>query len=610
MIKAYLNKRKHRIRQRLKRKVPMFVSNPKKNHKKIITISFVFLFVFLLAFTGCTKRKDNENVQFRNFTKELFCKEVTSNTISLHYSLRDPKAYGIAQIPVTYGTISSTPEELSSSVENIEAALQAFDYKQLSMKNRLTYDVISEYLNQIRKEVPYLLYEEPLGTVNGIHTQLPVLLEEFQFRKEEDITTYLELIKTTQDYFTSIEKFEIEKANAGLFMSDRAADEVIQQCRAFYEEKESNHLFSGFVKKLEDFQLSPKEKEQYIQKNAQLLNAYVFPAYQHLETVIQRLKGCGKNEGGLCNFPDGKKYYEWIATQSSCSGRSVKEMEELTKNQIQMDYQALENAIILEKREKNEPTLLKESNPIVILEELKQKIKSTFPKLGDTNIDVKYVPREMEKNLSPAFYMIPAIDYTQENVIYVNRAYINDPITLYTTLAHEGYPGHLYQTVYFAQTNPDPIRSMFHFGGYVEGWATYAEMGSYYLSSLPKNQATILQKNSSIILGLYALTDMGIHYEGWTRDEVFHFLKQYGIEQKQMTDRMYDLILGCPGNYLKYYIGYLEFVGLKEKYMGREGKDASQRKFHKMVLDIGPAPFPIVEKYMWEMCEEQSGREK
>ncbi len=573
--------------------------------KRITAVSLILLIVIMSVFTGCADQKKDENELFRIFTKELFCKEVTSNTISLHYSLKRPEKYGINKIPVTYGTISSEPEELSISVENMDAALQSFDYKKLSMKNRLTYDVLQNYVEQTKKEIPYLLYEEPLGTVNGIHTQLPVLLEEFQFRTKEDIDTYLKLIKTTQDYFTSIEKFEIEKANAGLFMSDRAADEVIAQCRAFYEKWESNHLFAGFVKKIEAFDFSPKEKEQYIEKNAQLLNTYVFPAYRHLEKVIQRLKGTGKNDGGLCNFPEGKKYYELVATKSSCSGRNIKELEALVKKQIQTDYKSLEKALNLEKTGLGESTFLKESNPIVILEELKQKMSATFPELSDTKVDVKYVPQEMEKNLSPAFYMIPALDYMDENVIYVNRAYISDPLTLYTTLAHEGYPGHLYQTVYFAKTNPDPIRSMFHFGGYVEGWATYVEMGSYYLSSLPKNQATIFQKNSSIILGLYALTDIGIHYEGWSREKVFHFLENYGIAQKNVVDRMYDLIIGCPGNYLKYYIGYLEFLDLKQKCMEKEGKNFSQKKFHKIMLDIGPAPFPIVEKYMWEMCEEK-----
>ena len=69
----------------------------------------------------------------------------------------------------------------------------------------------------------------------------------------------------------------------------------------------------------------------------------------------------------------------------------------------------------------------------------------------------------MEAHLSPAFYMIPALDDTEENVIYVNQAQMGNKLTLYTTLAHEGYPGHLYQTVYYASTKPDPLRSIFNF---------------------------------------------------------------------------------------------------------------------------------------------------
>lgn len=75
--------------------------------------------------------------------------------------------------------------------------------------------------------------------------------------------------------------------------------------------------------------------------------------------------------------------------------------------------------------------------------------------------------------------MVPAIDNTKENVIYINQGHIPDDLDFYTTLAHEGYPGHLYQTTYFASTNPAPLRSLLNFGGYTEGWATYSEMMSY-----------------------------------------------------------------------------------------------------------------------------------
>ena len=239
----------------------------------------------------------------------------------------------------------------------------------------------------------------------------------------------------------------------------------------------------------------------------------------------------------------------------------------------------------------------------LILSKLQDGIKEAFPEAPDTALEVKYVPEEMEEHLSPAFYMIPAIDNTEENVIYINRAHMNDDLTLFTTLAHEGYPGHLYQTVYYESTDPDPVRSVMDFGGYVEGWATYAEMGSYYLTPLSKEQAVLLQKNSSIILGLYALADMGIHYEGWSRMDTAAFFSNYGITDTETIERIYELIIGSPGNYLKYYIGYVEFLELKKDWAEEKGTEYSQKEFHEAVLEVGPAPFDIVEKYMWEMTE-------
>ena len=70
------------------------------------------------------------------------------------------------------------------------------------------------------------------------------------------------------------------------------------------------------------------------------------------------------------------------------------------------------------------------------------------------NVQIKYVSQEMQNFLSPAFYLIPALDNTEENIIYINNGHISDDLSLYTTLAHEGYPGHLYQTTYFASKTP------------------------------------------------------------------------------------------------------------------------------------------------------------
>ena len=262
------------------------------------------------------------------------------------------------------------------------------------------------------------------------------------------------------------------------------------------------------------------------------------------------------------------------------------------------DLEAMERVMQNSEREVNAAI---PQNPVSILQDLQTKILTSFPKLPDTTYEVKYVPKAMQEHLSPAFYMIPAIDAYNENVIYVNEAQIGNTMALFTTLAHEGYPGHLYQTVYFANTNPDPIRTILNFGGYVEGWATYAEMCSYYLAPLTKDQATLLQKNSSIVLGLYTLADIGIHYDGWSREDAIAFYKKYGIGDEDNVNRIYDLILGSPGNYLKYYVGYVEFLELKKDWVKEYGSQASQKEFHKAVLDVGPAPFKVVEKYI--RCE-------
>ena len=565
--------------------------------RKIRAFSVIAGTIGILLLSGCqSETSAGQNRQFRQFTKQLFCQELSSNTISLHYTLKNPKEYDIRENEVTFGTFPTDNKNLLASVENLEEVLKTFDYNKLSVENSLTYDVLKCYLNMTERDAEYILYDEPMGLVSGVQTQLPLILSEYPFYEQSDVDTYLQLMKTTPEYFASLLKFEQKKSKAGLFMSDKMAEQVIEQCKAFRDMGENNYLYSTFAERVQTVtSLSDKQKSDYIQKNARMIKAYVLPAYDNLICAIEKLKGSGKNEQGLCYLPKGKDYYEQVVEASTGSTRSVEEIRDMTRRQMTEDLEAMERVMKISEKEVNASI---PQNPTSILQDLQTKISTSFPKLPDTTYEVKYVPKAMQEHLSPAFYMIPAIDAYNENVIYVNEAQIGNTMALFTTLAHEGYPGHLYQTVYFANTNPDPIRTVLNFGGYVEGWATYAEMCSYYLAPLTKDQATLLQKNSSIVLGLYTLADIGIHYDGWSREDAVAFYKKYGIGDEDNVNRIYDLILGSPGNYLKYYVGYVEFLELKKDWVKEYGSQASQREFHKAVLDIGPAPFKVVEKYI------------
>ena len=226
-----------------------------KHRKKIFLILPCCLLVILISFLSgnafwSSLHAESSDRQFRTFTRSLFQTEVSANTISLHYTLRSPSDYGIADIPATYGSLSSDPVAAKASVRNVLSSLQEFDPDTLSSENALTFKILDTYLKNASTGTDYLLYQEPLGPVSGIHTQLPVLLSEYSFYDTQDVETYLALLKETPSYFDSVIRFEQKKATSGLFMPDYQADSVLDTCQSFIDMGKENYLVSTFNERI------------------------------------------------------------------------------------------------------------------------------------------------------------------------------------------------------------------------------------------------------------------------------------------------------------------------------------------------------------------------
>lgn len=570
--------------------------------KKISLLLTVTLLFALAALASCSRGSKSADAKFEAYTDNLFCQEVSSNTISLHYTLENPSDYGIDKAPVSFGSCSTDTAAISASAENALASLHAHNRAQLSDKNKLTYDILDNYLSTSLDEAGYVLYDEPLAPLTGTQAQLPVLLSEYQFNSAGDIDTYLTLMTKLPEYFESIIAFEQAKSEKGLFMASYSADDIIDECNAFIKMGDDNYLYSSFTERLDAMKLDKADYDDYVKRNRENIKEYIYPSYKKLADSLKALRTTGKNNNGLCYLPDGRDYYELVVKRETGSSRTVNELKELTQSQILEDLTAMQQILTSSSKEtfSNAAPSLEDTDPTSILSNLKAKLKGSFPDPPDVSTEIKYVQKSMEEYLSPAFFMVPAIDSTTNNVIYINQGHMPDDLSLFTTLAHEGYPGHLYQTVYFQNLKPDPIRNLLNFGGYTEGWATYTEMLSYYYAPLPKEQAALLQRNTSVILGLYALADMGIHYDGWKLADTVSFFRQYGIEDANTVESIYDLIISDPANYLKYYIGYVEFMELKKEAIDKWGESFTQENFHKKVLTAGPAPFDILRTYMFQ----------
>lgn len=588
----------------------MNILKTKSLKKRTLGILLTFSILLLLGtfFYNQHHTSQTEDQRFENYTDQLFRQELSENTLSLHYTLKNPATYNIVNSSVSLGTYQTDTSNLSASLENSLSLLHSYDKTKLSKRNQATYEILENHLSYSLKSSQYLLYEEPLASLTGAQAQLPILLSEYQFYTKQDIDTYLALLAETPEYFASILDFEEEKAKHGLFMSKPQADAIIDECETFINLQNNNFLYSSFEQRLQTLNLPKKEKDAYIEKNVDSIKQYVYPAYEQLMQGLHELKNSGTNSGGLCHLPEGDKYYELLTAIETGSSRSIPELQELTKKHIAEDLASIQKTLSSLSTEtpspssdlfKSQGVVLEDSNPASILSSLRGNLSGHFPTPPNVNVQIKYVSQEMQNFLSPAFYLIPALDNTEENIIYINNGHISDDLSLYTTLAHEGYPGHLYQTTYFASKNPSPIRHLLDCGGYTEGWATYSEMLSYYFAPIKKTQATLMQKNSSILLGLYALADMGIHYDGWSLLDTTTFFRGYGITDTKAIEEIYQLILSDPANYLKYYIGYVEFLELKKEAMTLWGEEFTQERFHKAVLDMGPAPFDLIRKYIF-----------
>lgn len=534
---------------------------------------------------------------FDAYTDQLFLEEIKLNTINLHYTLAYPENFGITEYVPSLGSFDMEELKLSyEAMKELKAELEAFDYEELTKEQQFTYDIIMDYIDTELSVEDLLLYSEVLGPVTGYQAQLPVLLAEYTFRTVQDIEDYLALVSLVDDMFAELVEFEKAKSEAGLFMPDYAADAIIDQCRQFIETPEENYMIDVFETKINAFEgLSGAQKQAYIQRNKELITTELVTAYQTLIDGLESLKGTGTNDKGLYYFEDGIRYYEYLVRSLTGSSKTVEELMEATDQHI---YDAV---VLMQKIMLKNPNVLNswdtyefcETEPEKILEDLIVKIKEDFPELPEANYVIKYVHPSMEEHMSPAFYLTPPIDDTLNNIIYINKSQITQD--LYTTMAHEGYPGHLYQTVYTASKELPLIRNMFSNQGYTEGWATYVEYYAYGIGGLNENLAQILMLNNAATLGIYAYVDMGIHYLGWDVDDVKEYLNYYGLNG-DVAQIMFETMVEEPANYLSYFIGYMEILNLQEVAEKAWGEKYSLKKFHEALLSLGPAPFDLLEE--------------
>lgn len=545
----------------------------------------------------------------------------------MHYSVLHPEDYGIKSYTVKLPSFEENEYTTYNIVlENYISTLKKIKPGKLDSEQSLTYQILLDGFEYDLSTNQFPYYDEPLSPGSGMQSQLPILLAEYSFTCEKDIEDYLSLLDSIKYYFETIEGYETAKSEKGLFMADYSADKIMNQCDVIMDssliENGEHFLITTFNERIDKaFKQNLIDGDDvllYQSENKRLLETVVAPAYRKLADTILLLKGSGDNGKGLCYYENGADYYSSLVKKTTGSDKNITQIKTLLYKKLQKDNASFSTlAASLNKLEYDGSfDTFPLSKPEEMLADLEQRITAdypAYPNQSQTSYTVKYVDESLADFVSPAFYLTPPIDNLKENSIYINQQSIPDPLELYTTLAHEGYPGHLYQSVYYQLNQNDsdsiPIRNLLYFGGYTEGWALYVENNSYeYAKDIIDEKVgdagqreflkiyyDLYRLDRDMRICLYSLLDIAIHHDGISYEEAAAALAQFGMKDAAVTRSIYEYIVEEPANYLKYYLGYLEILECRDTAKDLWKSDYSDKAFHQFFLEAGPMSFPMLQ---------------
>lgn len=552
-----------------------------------------------------------EQQEFEQYLDDYFKDVVTDDTLTYNYTIKDGADYGLEEPEVTLGDPGMTAEEIGQDKEEFEGwvkKLDAIDRSCLTEDQKLTYDVLDEYFEVSAGIFDNVYLYEPFSPMRGLQANIATNFTDYRFDDKGDVERYIELLGQIPDYFAEYLDFEQEKSEKGYFMSDAVCDKVISQCKDFVADKENHFMVTTFNDNIDalDF-LTDEEKAEYKEDNKQAVVNSLLPAFENVAAVLSGLKGTGTNDSGICNYDGGKEYYEYLLKNFAGTAKSPEEVidmldTELQKLMVSLYQYYLGNQAAYEYFAANYDSIFAETDQMTaseMVDKMMETASEHYPDAGTINYKAEALDKNLETIMDDvlAYYMAPAIDDPDNNLIRVNGLHTDG---MWTTLAHEGYPGHMLQNAYYMSTDPEPVRTLMNFLGYKEGWAMYACYDSLYYYEYEEPEygdtiAALYQLNDEMSYLMMGRVDLGINYEGWTLQDTADYLTKNGMDGSAAQE-LYTTMVGDPAVYQSYSTGYYEMKELRDYAEEKMGDDFDLKTFNTIILETGPCQFDILKE--------------
>ena len=584
------------------------------NVKKITLLMLSAVMAF--SFTGCSKKDSGEEQKkFDEFMKQEFVESMEQSYPNTHIILENPKDYGVdtskTKVQIDKELNETTMKENKELNEKSAKAFKEFDRDTLSDEQKETYDIYSYMLDYTTEmnDSKFDYMSMPLESMTGMHTQLPTLFSDWTLRNEQDVKDVITLMKSVRPYMDSILAYTKKQEEKGTLMLDIKS--VKEYCEKVVKEDVNSSVLTGLNESIDNLKLGDDKTKQYKAELKKAFQEYFLPAYSDIIKTMKELDSSKNNTLGLSHMKNGKEYYELLFKQATGTDKSIEDIKKELNSMSRSSLLAVQSVISQNKNLYDEyvngkiKTKYKDFESM--LKDLDKDIKDDFPSVGTLNYRIRPIGEDLASGGVAAYFNIPALDGTTPKQIRVNM--LEDALNVqsletFSTVAHEGIPGHMYQIAYAYKNVKDPWRnSMASFLGYTEGYATYTELYALkYLDGVSAD-AVKLQQNMVVYQDcLIALADIGIHYEGWTKEDLSNFLEENGLGVSDVSD-FYNQPQANPTAFLSYYVGYVQIANLKKDAQEELKDKFNDRDFHEAILKSGAAPFHVVEENVKDYIE-------
>lgn len=576
-----------------------------KRLKRLTTVILTAIFVVTLA--GCAApNAAQQQANFDTFMENEFISEVeTSGYLQMHQLFEEPQNFGIdpQQVEVSFGDL---PEDFTQAQVLAQLAMQrkrqrfsVFDRGLLTAEQQELYDIYDNILSQAEKssQPKYAYLAGMWSTDAGLHLLLPMNLSALRISQEQDIEDILTLIEQIPEVFESYIAYTREQEKRGLMMIP--FEEALEGCRKQLQSGMQNAALLDIKKKVSDLspELSDEQIQAYHKQLDEAFEQHFLPAYEQLLRDLTSLQNGNNNPYGLSHVEHGKEYYQDVVFPGRVGNdRSVEESIELLETWMkQADREMFEvyrkspNAI---ETFGNFVTSYTEYEDIVA--DLLEKSQEDFPEIERAAYHIEPIHQDQNVSSILAYYVKNAIDASAPDQIRVNPDIKANSVELFMTMAHEGAPGHMYQSNY-VQQNKGMWSQLVRYLGYQEGYACYVGLYALqYLEDMDPNERQLFYAATLKSWLLSARLDIGIHYEGWKPEDLQKYLQRMGLNGSVAQDYYEQVQTMSPGSLLSYGVGVAEFLDLREYAQQELGNQFTNSGFHEAILKSGPAPFSVV----------------